>query len=125
MSRKDKTSEQGISGIGRILGQPRRVRIGIAILYSLAVTYLLFSIVDTLYIRYFFSMDTLILPSLITGGIGLVTYMLGWYLLVGNQQSPPEMRFVTLWYLVLGGIAVLLAAFSLIRYIIILILAFT
>lgn len=108
-----------------VLAQSRLKRMAIAVSFALAVTYLLFPIVDLIYMEYFFSVDTVIVPSLVTATVGVVMYMLGWYLLVGNANTRPEMRLVTLWYLILGILAVVLVILSFVLSIITLILAYT
>lgn len=108
-----------------VLAQSRLKRMAIAVIFALAVTYLLFPIVDLIYMEYFFSVDTVIVPSLVTATVGVVMYMLGWYLLVGNANTRPEMRLVTLWYLILCILAVVLVILSFVLSIITLILVYT
>ena len=70
--------------VGFIVRWPRLVRILTVALFALAVTLALSPLVDYIYDRYFFSMETRVVPSLVSSGFGLVMYLLGWWLMVGT-----------------------------------------
>lgn len=91
------------------LALPRIIRIILAAIFALATTLALSPIVDKIYVDYFFTEQTRILPSLISTGFGLVMYVTGWMLFIGTVGDDPPPRFAVLWYFVLGWFAILLA----------------
>lgn len=94
------------------LGQlPRLVRILLVGLFALAVTLALSPLVDLIYDHYFFSTQTVIVPALVTATIGLITYMLGWWLMVGTVGEQPEARAAMLWYFGIGVLAVVIVVY--------------
>ena len=92
-----------------LLRLPRLVRILVVGMFALGVTLALFPVVDAIYLRFFFHESTRSVASLISAGIGLVMYMVGWQLIVGTVGEQPPARRVVLWYLVIGGLAILLS----------------
>ena len=84
------------------LALPRIWRILLVSLFALAVTLAVTPIVDNFYVSNFFSMETRLLPSLVSVGLGIVTYAVGWRLLIGMVGDTPEPRQSTLWYLIFG-----------------------
>lgn len=102
--------------ISRILGWPRLARIVLVSLFTLAVALLLQPIIDNLYLTYFFPWESQIvtdfqrqIPSLITAGIALAIFALGWWLLIGFAGTIPPPRMAVLIYF-LVGVAILLLA---------------
>lgn len=94
------------------LGQlPRLVRILLVGLFALAVTLALSPLVDLIYDHYFFSTQTVIVPALVTATIGLITYMLGWWLMVGTVGEQPEARAAMVWYFGIGVLAVVIVVY--------------
>lgn len=94
---------------------PRLVRILIVALFALAVTLALSPLVDYLYDRFFFSMQTREVPSLVSASFGLLMYLLGWWLMVGTVGEKPEARAALLWYIGTGVAALLFVVFLLVR----------
>lgn len=84
------------------LALPRIWRIALVSLFALAVTLAVTPIVDNFYVDNFFSMDTRLLPSLFSVGLGIATYAVGWRLLIGMVGDAPQPRKATLWYLIFG-----------------------
>jgi hypothetical protein len=82
----------------------------IAVVFALAVTFALSPIIDEIYISYFFSEATRIVPSLLAAAAGLVMYVLGWVLTVGTVHEPLPERGAVLWYGLLGLLALVLVA---------------
>ncbi|MBZ0302122.1 MAG: hypothetical protein K8J31_20395, partial [Anaerolineae bacterium] len=68
----------------RIVGIPRLIRVLLVALFALAVTLSVSPLVDIIYDRHFFSVHTVMIPALVSSGLGLVMYMLGWWLMVGT-----------------------------------------
>jgi hypothetical protein len=93
--------------IDRILGLPRLARIVIVAVFGLAATAVLFPIVDRVYLTNFFSEQTVIIPSLISAGFGIIMYVAGWVLMVGTRASPLPKRLAIVFYIVFGIIIVL------------------
>ena len=96
--------------IVRILNWPRIIRIIISGLFALAVTGATFGLVDVIYLRYFFSSGTVIVPGMISAGLGLVMYLVGWHLIVGTVGEAAEAQIPILWYFLLGVLAIALDA---------------
>jgi hypothetical protein len=81
----------------------RLVMVGVfGLCFTLAVT----PLVDNLYTTYFFSMDTRIVPSLVSSALGIVVYIAGWRLLVGMRGEVPKPTRAAFWYLVAGIVCV-------------------
>lgn len=76
--------------IQRVLRLPRWARLLIAIFNALCTTALVFPAMDYYYLTYWFDFNTRNLPSLVTAGVGILAYFVGWYVLV-RQRSEPEM----------------------------------
>lgn len=91
--------------VTQLLRLPRIVRILIASLCGVAITFAIFPIVDWVYLEYFFTESTRILPSFVSVGIGIIIYMIGWRMLVGTVGEEPRVRLAVFWYLVVGFVA--------------------
>jgi hypothetical protein len=89
-----------------IVALPRLVRVLLAALFGLCVTLSLSPLIDLIYDRYFFSMETRMAPALVSSAFGLVMYMLGWWLMVGTVGERPGPRLAVLWYVGTGVFAV-------------------
>lgn len=75
-----------------ILSLPRLVRIILIVLPSLATTIIFVPVVDSIYLRYFYSDSTNMIPSIIEAGIALTVYLIGWILVVGTSGEKLEDR---------------------------------
>ncbi len=95
----------------RLSRLPRLVRILLVGVFALAVTLSLSPLVDLIYDRYFFSAQTVIVPALVTATVGLIAYMLGWWLMVGTVGEQPEARAAMVWYFGIGVLAVIIVAY--------------
>ena len=93
---------------------PRLIRVLMVGVFALAVTLSLSPFVDYVYDRYFFSLETVLLPALISSAFGLVMYMVGWWLIVGTVGEKPEARAAMLWYVGIGLVAVIVVAYLLV-----------
>lgn len=94
--------------VRQLLKLPRTVRIITAAVFALAVTFAISPVLDEIYIRYFFSESTRVVPSLFAAAAGLAMYVLGWVLTVGTVHEPLPERITVLWYILLGLVAVIL-----------------
>lgn len=92
----------------RIVRLPRLARIVLVAFIALMVVLAVFPLIDRLYVALFFSPTTLILPSLVATGVGLVMYVIGWLLLVGTVGTQPIIQRGLRWYLGIGGIAIMI-----------------
>ena len=111
-SKKRQLSEPITLSIARfVLGLPRILRIIIAALFGVATTLALFEVVDKIYIEYFFSQSTRILPALISGGFGMAMYVVGWQLIVGIIGEERHAKAATVWYFAVGLFAIFLSGF--------------
>jgi hypothetical protein len=92
---------------------PRWSRILLAGIFAISLTAVLFPLVDYIYIMYFLTPETRIIPALISPGAGLLMYMAGWVLIVGTVGDSPAEQVrrhpVLLIYLVIGFSVTLLA----------------
>jgi hypothetical protein len=91
-----------------VVNLPRLVRILLAAVFALSATLAVFPLVDYLYLSYMFTPDTRLLPSFVSAGIGVVTYLLGWWLIVGAAGSTPPSRPAVFWYVCVGVFLMLL-----------------
>jgi hypothetical protein len=91
---------------GKIAALPRLARMLLVALFALAVTLAVSPLVDLIYDRYFFSVDTVLVPALISAGFGLLMYLLGWWLMVGTVGEPLAARPALVWYVGMGFAAV-------------------
>lgn len=110
---KSPAAEPHEPAVGRLvrwlIGLPRAARIVIVGLFALAITFTVSPVVDILYLSYFYTEETRVLPSLVSAGLGLLFYMVGWTLIVGTIGDDPPARIGVLWYFGLGIATILLA----------------
>jgi hypothetical protein len=103
--------------IEQLAALPRMVRIGLCVWVGIVVTGLVSSIVDYLYLNFLFDEATRILPSLVSAGIGILVYGMGWWLMVGARGIEVTVRRASIWYLLVGVlITVVLVAFAVSGY---------
>jgi hypothetical protein len=98
-----------------ILGLARLLRILLVVTLALFATLALSPIVDEIYIRFFFSMETRAIPYLISMTFGLLMYLIGWQLIVGTVGERLEYRKIMIWYLAVAGLSVLMVGVWFIR----------
>lgn len=91
-----------------LLGLPRLLRVFIIAVFALAVTLVMSPIVDNVYLTYFFSMETRMIPSLVTVSFGAIMYAVGWWLVIAPDPDEPAARGLVLWYVALGLLALFL-----------------
>jgi len=94
--------------VERVLLMPRLARMLVAATFALAAALLVTPLVDNVYIENFFSMETRLLPALVSAGLGLVVYAVGWRLLVGVVGETPSVRPATRYYLIFGVVLLVL-----------------
>jgi hypothetical protein len=91
-----------------ILNLPRVTRIclvaGIAVYVTLAVS----SLVDEIYLRFFFDESTRIVPSFVSVSIGLVMYVIGWKWVIGTIGESPQVETKIMWYFAICAFSLIL-----------------
>jgi hypothetical protein len=90
-----------------LVNLPRYIRILMTFVSALAVTFAISPLVDYLYLSYMYTDESRILPSLVSSGIGVGMFILGWWLLVGTVGGTPPVRRGVVWYGIVGGFAVI------------------
>lgn len=93
--------------VRKILDWPRLIRIVIISVFALAVTALFFPLVDFIYLSNFFNEKTTILPSFVSAGFGIITYVLGWWLIVGIRGERRPERIVAIFIYTVFGFLVM------------------
>jgi hypothetical protein len=92
-------------------GIPRWGRMLIVAVMSLGVTLAIFPQVDSIYMDRFFDYSTVVVPSLVSAGFGLLMYLAGWILVVGSGGNKPDEQVSSspalLWYIGLGALALI------------------
>jgi len=87
----------------------RRVpRILIVLFFSGIAVAAVFPLIDHIYLRFFFTTDSTIAPSLVSVTIGGLMYIVGWFLYVGTIGTTPSARNAILWYFVIGSVLTIL-----------------
>lgn len=107
----DTRKQSAVLGIVRIMAAwPRVIRIPVVIVFALAATAAVFPLVDALYIRYLFVPGGIDVSAWISAAVGALTYIVGWRFFVGTRGEQPQANWITLLYLLLGGIFVVVVA---------------
>ncbi len=108
-SEADTTAPESRNDVEIILGLPRLARIILVIIPTFAAVVVLQPLIDTIYLRYFFSMETRDAAALVTAAVALVVFLIGWLLVVGNAGETPPVRRSVRVYLYLAIALVLFA----------------
>lgn len=93
----------------QIVGLPRLARIVIAAIVALVTVLVASPIVDAIYLRHFYTPGTVMLPSLVAAGLGLLMYLIGWRLIVGTAGVNSPISRGHLIYLAGGALLVIAA----------------
>lgn len=93
--------------VRKILDWPRFIRIAIISVFALAVTALVFPLVDFIYMSNFFSEETRILPSFVSAAFAIITYILGWWLIVGMRGERRPERIAAIFIYIIFGFLVM------------------
>ena len=81
---------------------PRLIRIIIAVFFAGMMTLAVSPLVDHIYLRYFFSIETRILPAFVTVAIASIMYIAGWRIYIGTVNTVPSAKNRILWYFGMG-----------------------
>lgn len=109
------TQSSWLNKADSLLKLPRIIRILFVGFISLMFALLIFPIADTIYFNYFFSPDTRMASAYVIAGIGLISYLVGWRIMVGGAGEELRASKLILGYLVFAGGTSLLV-FTLIAY---------
>jgi hypothetical protein len=102
----------------RVLNLPRIARILLTVVCSLAFGVLIIQLVYSIYLQYFFSLQTYSIPTLIALIVGFGVYVLGWRFIVGTVGEKPDESAFVFWYVttaafaIVAAIALFLAGYS-------------
>jgi hypothetical protein len=88
--------------VRKILDWPRLLRIIIISIFALAVTASIFPMVDYIYMENYFNEQTVILPSFVSAGLGIIIFGIGWWLMVGVRGEKRPERTAVFFYMVFG-----------------------
>lgn len=99
----------GIAGWlqAKLMRMPRLLRIVLMFVLAAGITGAIFPLVDLIYVEYFFTPDSVIVPSYISTGIGALFFLVGWYLIVGPAGENRVSAHPALVVYLLIGIAAL------------------
>ncbi len=114
------TDKRNLSLGDKLVNQPRLRRILLTALIALMITLVVSPLVDIVYLRFLFTPESVIVPSLVTATVGLMVYFVGWQLLVGASGSVLSVTIKTWLYLLAGLVATVIVIILLIQGLIIL-----
>jgi hypothetical protein len=83
MTNKQKNSARA-SFWEQVTTMNRGIRLFVVVIFAISATLAVSPLVDAIYLQFFFTPETRILPSLIAMGAGLAIYAFGWIYLVGS-----------------------------------------
>jgi hypothetical protein len=86
----------------QITNMNRLLRLLVVAIFAISTTLAVSPLVDSIYLQYFFTPETRILPSLIAMGAGLIMYAFGWLYLVGSSGQPILISRGLKWYVYIG-----------------------
>lgn len=82
---------------------PRLARLALAGVIALVVTIAVSPLVDNIYLRYFFTVETRGLPAMISVAFGIIAYGIGWWLIIGMAGERPRARRAVIGYLAIAA----------------------
>lgn len=92
--------------IAQMLALPRITRLLITTVFAVSATLAVSPLIDEVYLQAFFSEDTIIVPSLIAGSIGVLMYAAGYYFIVGLAGEKPKQHPFAIWYILIGWFSI-------------------
>lgn len=91
--------------LARLVALPRLVRIALVAFNALSAVLAIFALVDRIYIQYLMTPQTVVLPSYVSVAMGLVMYIWGWLLLVGQRRKRRPVQAALGFYVVVAIVA--------------------
>ncbi len=95
--------------VDTIVHKSRPTRLALVSSIAIATTFSISPLVDMFYIDHLFSLSMPILPALFSSGIGIIVFIIGWWLLVGIVGETPQARPAILWYFGFGLFVMIIA----------------
>lgn len=86
-----------------VVALPRLARLALAGVIALVVTIAVSPLVDNIYLRYFFTVETRGLPAMISVAFGIIAYGIGWWLIIGMAGEQPRARRAVIGYLAVAA----------------------
>lgn len=108
MARSRRSGTESSTWLGPVVRLPRLARMVLAILFALSLTLLLTPLIDGWYLSSFDAAEAPMLPALASASAGVIAYLIGWRLLVGFIDEPPQASGALAVYLMAGCAALLL-----------------
>lgn len=108
MARSRQSGAASFTWLESVVRLPRLARMALAVLFALSVTLLLTPLIDGWYLSSFDAAEAPLLPALASASAGVIAYLIGWRLLVGLVDEPPQANGALAVYLIAGCAALLL-----------------
>ena len=86
----------------RLVRLPRLIRLIVAVFFTAMLTLAVSPLVDHIYIRFFFTAETVMIPALVTVAIASIMYIVGWRIYIGTVNTVPPAGNRILLYFVIG-----------------------
>lgn len=99
----------------RLVQLPRFIRLLIAVFFSVMVTLAVSPLVDHIYLRFFFTVETVMIPALVTVTIGSTMYIWSWRIYIGVVNTIPPSEKRVLWYFGVGMTATIIVIVLLVQ----------
>lgn len=90
----------------QITSMNRLLRLLLVAIFAISTTLATSPLIDSIYLQYFFTPESRILPSLIAMGLGLAMYAFGWLYLVGSSGQPILITRGLKWVVYLGVLTI-------------------
>ncbi|MCU0481147.1 MAG: hypothetical protein MUE54_08040 [Anaerolineae bacterium] len=92
----------------QVASMNRLLRLLLVAIFAISTTLAFSPLIDSIYLQYFFTPETRILPSLIAMGLGLVMYAFGWFYLVGSFGQPILITRGLKWVVYIGILTIVI-----------------
>lgn len=99
----------------RLVQLPRVIRLVISVFFAAMVTLAVSPLVDHIYLRFFFTEETVMIPALVTVAIASATYIWSWWVFIGTVNSVPSASNYILLYFGVGVVATIIVIALLIQ----------
>ncbi|PJF29426.1 MAG: hypothetical protein CUN52_08440 [Phototrophicales bacterium] len=86
----------------QITSMNRLLRLFVVTIFAISTTLAISPLIDSIYLQYFFSPETRIIPSLIAMIGGVCMYIVGWIYLVGSARQIILVTRGLKWYMYIG-----------------------
>lgn len=86
----------------QITSMNRLLRLLVVTIFAISTTLAISPLIDGIYLQYFFSPETRIIPSLVAMIGGVSMYIMGWIYLVGSAKQVIRVTRGLKWYVYIG-----------------------